>query len=312
MRTILPLIAAAEASPFRGVVPKSEEGETEFEILGGRRRDPASLIENLSRGNWVPVELSMPTGAAIGRSLLIAKMNFFKAVLYSLDSVKSEELQDLHDEFSELVDDCVFSQLAEELLLNCVSNPRNSDAVRRAAAKKLLELWTRFGDHPVQEFPTVLLSAWRARRRVRETYGTLCGVGELVALVKEECEQDFVRFFTRDQVTTDESEAFREFLFGLPYEELQRLQDHMRDSGVPVLSRTQVFHLVKDTLPHSNAGRPSAEEVFASYRRRRIRAEYRSLSSRPGPQTTAEGYLMGYLLLENDEDGTDQASAVEG
>ena len=287
-KSIPPLVRSIEASP---IVP-------DLECLGSRERNAETLIDTLCRKNWQPVELTMPTGALVGRALVFARVNFLKTLNYSLEAAEGELASRLRASLQGLIDDAIFSKLAEVLLTAAVSNPRNSHATRRTAARRLLRLWTNLVRQPVAGFPTALLSAWRARCKVRAIYGTLFGSEELLSLIREECEPDFVRFFTREQVTSDQTEAFREFLFALPYEELQHLQQHMREHSIPVLSREQVHGIVGKTLRPPEPGPPSAEEVFASYWRRRIRAEYRSLSSSPGPHKTAEGYIMESLLEE--------------
>ena len=290
-KSIPPLVHAIEASP---IAPQSE-------FLRGRERNATTLIETLCRKDWQPVELSMPTGAVVGRALVLARINFLKTLIYCLEPLgEGEEITRLRAALQERVDDAVFSKLAEELLTGAVSNPRNSYDTRRRAARQLLRIWSNLVREPVLGFPTVLLSAWKARRKVRAVYGTLFGSDELLSLIREECEPRFVSFFTREQATSDQGEAFREFLFGLPYEELEQLQRYMREHGVPVLSREQVYQIVGKNLPPPETGQPSAEEVFSSYWRRRIRSEYRSLSTSPGPHKTAEGYIMESLLEEQE------------
>jgi len=291
---ILPLVQAIHASPIH----------RNYQFLKGPERRPETLIETLCRKEWESIDLALPTGAVVGRALVLARINFIKSLRYSLESCSDETSHRLRVALQDRVDDAIFSKMAEELLTGATTNPANAYKTRRAAARHLFSVWTNFVRHPVADFPTALLSAWKARRKVQQVYGTLIGVHELVSLIREECETDFVSFFTRDEVSSDQVEAFREFLFGLSYEQLQDLQRHMREHGLPLLSHEQVHDLV-DTKRHQvGYGPPAAEEVLASYRRRRLRADYRVLSSSPGPQKTAEGYIMQYLLEEEERGGT--------
>lgn len=293
-RSVPPLARAVEASPLA----------TGPEQLGGRRRSLESLIERLCDREWLPSDFTIPTGAVLGRSMVLARINFLKALHYSLEPCRNALTTRILDGIQDAIDDGILSQLAEELLTAMVSNSANSYAIRRAAARKLLNLWSDRLHQPVGDFPTVLLSAWKARCKVQAIYGTLLGSDEVLSLLREACEERFVTYFTRDQVTRVEMEAFREFLFGLPYEELQRVQDYMKEKGLPVISPQQVREILGTALSRPRRLRdPSAEEMLVSYYRRRVRAEYRALSSSPGPQKTAEGYMMEAVLRQEIESG---------
>lgn len=287
-----PLVQSIEAYP---IAP-------EYERWGRRERNVNSLIETLSHHDWLPVDFSMPTGAILGRALILARINFLRALDYSMELGRNENAARFRSVLQDMIDNAIFTRLAEELLDNTVSNPRNVPAIRKAASHKLLSLWSNWVHHPVADFPSVVLSAWKARRKVKTIYGSMFGIQEMLALIREECESDFVSYFTRDQVTADETDAFREFLFGIPHEELRELQDYMRTSGVNVLTREEVHRIVRKTLPPLPSEDPSAEEVFASYWRRRVRAEYRTLSSLPGPQKTAEGFMIEHILRQSSRD----------
>jgi hypothetical protein len=307
-----PLVQALEATP---IAPPSER-------LGGRTRSHESLIKALCRDDWLPHDFTIPTGAMLGRTVVLARVNFLKSLRYGLEpcldpSFKelrlktsrverglkprhAEWLKPLLEKLLDLEENGIFRKLTEELLTYVVANHRNSAALREAAARKLLSIWNNRDDEEVDDFHTVLLSAWKARSRSNTIYGTLFGSDEVLSLIRCECEPRFLSFFTRDQVTPGQTQAFREFLFGLPHEELQLLQSHMSDHGLQVISRDQVHEILgrEATYTPPMDSEPTAEEIFASYYRRRIRAEYRALSGRSGPDKTAEGYIMEALLRE--------------
>jgi len=289
-RSLAPLAAAFLESV---VTPESE-------VLGGRSRNGESLIERLCRNDWLPHDLTIPTGALVRRALMIARVNFLKSLRYSLEPSESTSMRSLLKRVRELEEHGILCKLAEELLTFAVANHRNSVPLRKAAAHRLLRLWNNHDDQALDDFPNVLLSAWKARSRVRTIYGTLFGSGEILSLMRCECEPRFVNFFTRDQVTPGQTQAFREFLFGLPHEELLILQKHMETHDLHVISRDQVQDILgrEATYTPTMGSEPTAEEIFASYYRRRLRADYRVLSGSPGPDKTAEGYMMEALLRE--------------
>jgi hypothetical protein len=185
------------------------------------------------------------------------------------------------------------------LLLAAVSNPLNPRNLKHALAQRLLCLWNDRLHVPLGDFPPLLLSAWRARGKVRAVFGTLLGTEELLRLIQAECEPHFVNYFVRDQVTADEQEAFREFLFGLSYEELKILRRYMDDRHAAVLRPEDVQAIIQPHGSPPGIGGPSAEQMYASYARRRIRAQYRAIAGTDGPRKTAEGYIIESLSNED-------------
>ena len=286
-RSLPPVAEAIEACP-------SVLGQ---QRLGGRERTAESLVEALCGGGGIHLDFVMPTAAILGRSFVLAKINFLKALGYLLDGA-GQRAKQAASIARVLVREAVFSKLAEELLTGAVSNPHNPLGLKRAAAHKLIGMWNHRLAVPIGEFPPVLLSAWRARVKVRAIYGTLIGINEVFSLIQAECESRFVNYFARDTVTNDERDAFREFIFGLSYEELEQLRAYMETHRLRVITPDKVKEVLAHTHPSAIFSQPSPEEIYSSYCRRRIRAEYRAISGNPGPRKTAEGYIMEALLAD--------------
>ena len=59
------------------------------EELGGRRRSEESLIESLCDKEWLPSDLTIPTGAVLGRTLVLARINFLKALHYGVEPCRN-------------------------------------------------------------------------------------------------------------------------------------------------------------------------------------------------------------------------------
>lgn len=68
--------------------------------------------------------------------------------------------------------------------------------------------------------------------------------------------------------------------------------------GPIIVGPAEVWRILGHPPPSNPDPRFNAEAVYASYRRRRVRAEYRVLSHAPGPHKTAEGYIMEYHLIQ--------------
>jgi len=286
-RSLPPVAEAIEACP-------SVLGQ---QRLGGRERTAESLVEALCHRGGLHVDFVMPTAAILGRAFVLAKINFLKALGYLLDGA-GQRAKPAASIARVLVQEAVISKLAEELLMGAVANPHNTLDLKRAAAQKLIGMWNDRLALPVGEFPPVLLSAWRARVKVRAIYGTLIGVNEVFSLIQAECESRFVNYFARDAVTSDERDAFREFIFGLAYEEIEQLRSYMETHSMRMITPEKVSEVLSGSHRSAIIGQPSPEEIYSSYCRRRIRAEYRAISGNPGPRKTAEGYIIEALLRE--------------
>jgi hypothetical protein len=288
---------AAKSLPQVADVIASSPSFISRQRIGGRERDAETLVNRLCSSDQLCIEFSMPTSALLARSFLLAKVNFLKSVAYSLED-SGPEGEAAREALQDLVGEAIFLKLAEELLTALVSNPLNALPIRHCAARKLVSIWDENIRLPVDRLPSVLLSAWRARGKVRAIYGTLIGVNEVFSLVQAQCQSRFVNYFVRDHVTADEREAFREFLFAISYEDLEQLQRYMEEHGLTVISPEQVKEVVSTPMHPVIPGDADAEQMYSSYCRRRIRADYRAISDVPGPRKTAEGYMMESLLRE--------------
>ena len=85
-------------------------------------------------------------------------------------------------------------------------------------------------------------------------FGTLLGTAEILQMLFADCDSHFVEWFSRREVTSEEQQAFEEFLFDIPYESLQKVRYRMLEDGLAVVDRTKV----EDYLGHAR-GRPAAD-----------------------------------------------------
>ena len=148
----------------------------------------------------------------------------------------------------------------------------------------------------------ILESAWHARNRITSDFGCLVGATELFRLVCEDCNPQVLEFFSRDDLSPDESAAFEEFLFNMTWEELGTLRKTMRDQGTAAVTpawASKVLGRSIDALEHSREIDPMA--LYRSYNRRQLAADFRLMAGAPGPRRTAEGYLMVALLDSQSE-----------
>ncbi|MFO0755001.1 MAG: hypothetical protein U0359_00800 [Byssovorax sp.] len=257
-----------------------------------KQKRPKTLVTTLCQVDSGMSSFNLPIRAVMGDAFLKAKAHLFKGLSSSLHGHEGEAPGGLIEAADREAAQTVYTMLLAELLWDLVRDQALRLEVRQRAATQLVTLWESPDKLEIDDFFPVLEAVWRARNRIKVVYGTLVGVSELFQLVREECPPFFVSFFTRGDVSSDEHAAFQEFLFGLPKEELSRLEEAMVAKGLNVIDR----EFAEDTLLHALHDR-TPEALYASYRRRQSASKLRRMLGAPGPQHTAESYLV-LLLLE--------------
>ena len=222
------------------------------------------------------------------RSFLQAKINFFKALVFIFKSTK-ESNEGLLKKLDTVLGDALYFKLAEELLIRSIANVTNPIELKKSAAQLVIPMWEQPHSLPLQDFTNLLLSAWRARSTVQEVLGTLAGFHEVVSLLNAECEPRFLDFFNQESTSPDARQALREFLFAMGYEDLQALGHYMEGNNVSNMSTAEAARILGHNPYHFPLKLWTPEIVYYSYRRRRIRAQYRVQARKPGPRKTAEG-----------------------
>jgi hypothetical protein len=264
--------------------------------LGGKERSLQTLVEALVKGGEHAFEWNLPTKAVLSRAFGIAKVNFLTSLRYVVEACQAEEVPSLLEEIAGDVEEAVYTRLAEELLGTLVTSPVTDAEMKRLAAFQLVDLWEGRIELTVDRFMPVLRSAWQARQRAKRVFGTMLGTAEILQLLFRDCAPEFVGWFARREATPEQQSAFEEFLFDLPYESLQRVRYRMTEDGLSVIDRAKVEEYLG--LP-PGAIQPAVadpKDLYVSFRRRRVRAQYRASTGAPGPRHTAEGYLMEAIL----------------
>jgi hypothetical protein len=264
--------------------------------LGGKERSMQTLIDGLIRGGEHAFEWNLPTKAVLSRAFGIAKVNFLTSLRYVLEAIQADEVPGFLEEIAIEIEEAVHTRLTEELLGSLITTPSAETDLKRLAAAQLVELWEGRIGLTIERFSPILRSAWQARIRAVRVFGTLMGTAEILQMLFQNCDSHFVEWFSRTEAAVEEQQAFEEFLFDIPFESLQKVRYRMIEDGLSVVDRGKVEEYVG--LP-SGSLKPTVgdpKELYVSFRRRRVRAQYRASTGAPGPRRTAEGYLMEGIL----------------
>ncbi len=276
------------------IVRDSPSIVTSWKSWSGHAFSGESLIELLCRVPEYDLDLHVPTKATLGQAYLVAKINFFKAVGYALEPLHAPKELSLRLEIE--IGQSVYSKLAEELFISILTDPQAPHPVKTGAARFLFRIWDERLMIEVDDFAPLLESVWRARSRVLPLLGTMLGTHEVFQLFREACDPRFIDYFGSENIAIEQLLAFEEFLFGLSYEEIQKLRRHMQDNAASLMTLDQARDLLGRRNPSWSAQHAGAQAFYTSYKKRRVNAQYRSLTGAEGPKRTAEEYVMTALL----------------
>lgn len=249
-----------------------------------------SLVDLLCRVPDYDFDLHIPTKAVLGQAFLVAKINFFKALGYALEAIGAARGDIDHE-----IGQSIYSKLAEELFISIVSDPAALTAVKHAAARSLFRIWEERLSVEIDDFAPFLESVWHARDRLRPVLGTMRGTHEMVRLMKDARDARVLDYFTED-VPEEQLQAFEEFLFGISHEEIERLRTHLVEQSLSVVSHDEACRVL-GRRKESWVPTAGPQAFYSSYKKRRVRAAYRTLTSSTGPKKTAEEYVMTAFLL---------------
>lgn len=260
--------------------------------------DEQTMTEHLCQIDGLAGDLVLPLRATLSRTFLLAKIDFFRACIKSTAALTGENKKfgALCHELREELAQSIYTHLAEELLLALLRHADVNLHTKREAASQLIAVWDN-AKLEIDDFCPLLESAWRARNRVTSGLGAMLGTTEYFRLVSEDCAPQFLDFFARDDLSEAEGHAFEEFLFNMTYEELCTLRETMRKDGRDAVTASWASDVLSRSLEEfDNSGEVDPMALYRSYFRRQLAADYRTIAGTPGPQHTAESYLMIVVL----------------
>lgn len=236
------------------------------------------------------LDLHLPVRVIFGRAYLVAKINFLKSVAYGLEAAAAPA--ELRDRAEFELGQSIYSKLGEELFTSIVTDAGGERRVKLAAARSLFHVWEERLSTEIDDFAPVLESVWQARNKVRPVLGTTLGTHEFFRLLHECRDTRFLEYFEGD-VPEEQVQAFEEFLFGLSFEQLGAVRERMESEHASSISHEQA----RAGLPPSWSPRATGPQaLYTSYKKRKVKAQYRVLTSAPGPKRTAEEFVMTAFL----------------
>ena len=268
----------------------------ETHMLGGKERSFETLIRSLVDSGGHGLEWVLPTKGVLARTYGIAKVHFFTSLRYVMDACEGDASDDLRQRLTTAIDEAVYTRLAEELYASFINSRTMSRRIKMLAAEHLIDVWEGRTRLATSLFCPLLRSAWAGRLRAPRVFGTLRGTQEIIQLLFEDCDQNFVEFFARTEHSSEPRQAFEEFLFDLPFESLERVRRRMREDGKAVVGPREVEIYLGFGEGKLRPLVGGTKALYSSFRSRRVKAQYRASMGVPGPKRTAEAYILEALL----------------
>lgn len=261
-------------------------------------RTPASLVESIiSYQDDGDTTLHMPAKAALGKAFLITKMHTFFSMYRLASRLALMDDASARAYYNETVS-MMFVLMAEDVYMNLIKDSTIDGDLRRQLAAQLIILWEHRNDEAISDIAPVLQAVWTARRTLAPVFGTMMGASELLALTVR-MDWQWSAFLKARLAVPDVSQSLEEFLFGLSYEQINRLKSILREQGVKSIGRDQVStYLGESVKTDMNL---DYRDFYLLYTVRRDNARARRRLHLDGPKNTLEDHFILYVLEKQND-----------
>lgn len=260
----------------------------------GVLRTQETLLERMCSSSNAMRELSFPTKSILGRSFLVAKFNFFIAVLRIAENYLLP--MDYIKRISNAAQNVMFSIMAEDVYISLLASQNVSNKLKKKISQFLAELWEYRIDSNVEKFASVLSKVWRAREQIAPVFGTMLGTSELF-LLSMELDEMWQKFMIAKIGTEEVSMALEEFLFGISFEDINFLRNELRRKGIHAIGRQEVDKLLGS---EQYFDKKDPRQFYYSYIERRNNAFARKRLNVEGPKNTLEDFYISFVFNEQD------------
>ena len=237
--------------------------------------------------------LRTPSKVVASRSFLVAKYHAFS--LLSELIVKDDEL---YTQINNITFSVVFTLMAENVYFSCLDDPGFSRHTKEKLANDLISLWDSGTDPRSIHHLMALSSLWSARDSAPPSFGTMDGNTELLRISFDMNEETEWEDFLKEESTNDKTRwALEEFLFGLSYEEIQKVRSRLNRYGVLAVSHAEVRSYLESKPVYSAVNNHDPRAIYDFFIERKDACTLRKRVSAPGPQHTLEEIYLKYRII---------------
>ena len=237
--------------------------------------------------------LRIPTKVAALRSFLVAKFHAF-----SLLAKLTIENDSLHIPAKDITFSVVFTLMAEDVYFSCLDDPSFSYNTKSTLANDLIALWDSGTDPRSIHHLMALSSLWTARDSAPPSFGTMDGNTELLRISIDMGTETEWEDFLKEESTNDKTRwALEEFLFGLSYEEIQKVRSRLKRYGVSSISHEEVRTYLDSKPAYSMVNNHDPRAIYDFFIERREACTLRKRVFAPGPLHTLEEIYLKYRII---------------
>lgn len=264
----------------------------DMQSLGSSCRSVDTLIKNLCTSDNFNFILNTPTKAILGRGFTIAKINFFFLLLYICSEL--EQLNEKKNLILHVISLNIFSVTAEDVFISLVADQDLSPDIKKGAAILLAKIWEYRIYKGVEEFAPILTELWRSRNELHPSYGTMTGISEITSFCLNR-NPLWLDFFEDSNFNEHKLDSLKEYLMGLSYEEMQKIQAYMEKTSISSLKEISVSSVL-GSRSYAVNDPDDPREMHHFFYLRKAGADFRNKSRLEGPLKTIEEYIMCYLI----------------
>jgi len=263
------------------------------QFLRGEVFDESRLVESLFAFSSSSLLLRIPTKIVAMRSFLVAKFHAF-----SLLATLTVDREDLHDDVRKIVFSVISTLIAEAVYFSCLDDPNFSCDTKASLAVDLIELWDSGIDTRGLRHISALSSLWIARNSSPPNFGTMDGNTELIRLTMD-LDEDWREFLMEESDNDHTRWALEEFLFGLAWEEIQKIRTHLALCGIDSVGLEGIRHYLDSDPAFFGVDEGDPRTFYDFFIERRDACNFRKRLAAPGPRHTLEEiYLKHRIKME--------------
>jgi hypothetical protein len=185
--------------------------------------------------------------------------------------------------------------MTEEVYFSCLEDPGFTPETKSRIADDLITLWDSGADPRSVRHMPALEALWTARDSAPPSFGTMDGSSELLRITID-LEEDWKEFLV-DQSSVNETRwALEEFLFGLSFEEINKVRSRLSKFGVSAVSRDEVRSYLSSRPAYAVVTGSDFRAIYDFYVDRRDAALFRKKTAVPGPYRTLEEIYIKYRI----------------
>ncbi|MCL2763030.1 MAG: hypothetical protein FWD36_07500 [Treponema sp.] len=249
------------------------------------------LVESLSAFSSSTRLLHIPTKVVAMRSFLVAKFHAFSLLSHLLNGRENIQSQIRSTIFS-----VISTLMAEAVYFSCLEGTDFSHHTKASLADDLIALWDSGVDQRGVRHFSALSSLWIARDAASPTFGTMDGNTELLRITMD-LDDDW-RDFLVDESSNDETRwALEEFLFGLSWEEIQKIRSRLSRYGINAIGYDEVRSYLDSNPSYSMVNHTDPRAIYDFFIERKDACTLRKRVSAPGPKHTLEEIYLKYRII---------------